>query len=313
MVRIPRSVVRAYIVLGGMLAATALAQQPSAAPTADKLTADWFTLASALETRVTRMLPCDPRVRTAIDEVSRANASRLAARNAYWQSQAAQSRAQLETLRNLQTTLATEAAEAKTDAADVQQEQAGLAGMNTDLTDSASKKPALNAAVNALSDISQQSAALLKLPAERETTIASLQQQITEAITASEARQTAIEAEQRALGAEGARWTSYYAARLTRAQMECAITGQGPKPAPPKTLPPKAEYTPTVPAVQSTSPTTVAANAPAATSTQVASAAASTTTMPVATATSATTTSATTASATKAAPAQKTTKRRRRR
>ncbi|MEQ1947146.1 MAG: hypothetical protein ABL995_08145 [Bryobacteraceae bacterium] len=299
----------AQIVLGGMLAATALAQQPQAAPpTLDKLTADWYTLANSLESRVTRMLPCDTRVRTAIDEVSRANASRLAARNSYWQVQSSQSRAQIEALRNLQVSLPAEAVDTKTDATDAQQEQTGLAGMTADLTDSAGKKSVLNAAISALAAISQQSATFVKLANDRDATIASLQQQIADAITAAEARQTAIEAEQKALGAEGARWTSYYVSRLTRAQMECAITGQAPKPAP-RTPAPKAEATGIAPPTVAIAPS---ATPPANVSTVAKAVAPSA--APAAAPVPAPATAAKTAQVAKASPAPKAaTKKRRRR
>jgi len=233
MARFARFPITGLFLIAGICPTAALAQQTAPELTnVDKLTSAWFAVTNTLEPRVTRMLPCDPRVRTAIDEVSRASGERTAAINIYWQSRSAQSRAQIDVLRKLQSRLIDDTAEWKTDSADAQQEQAGVSGMAATLTDSAKRRPALNAALASLTEMSQQSANLAKLTAERETSGAALNQQILDFIAAAQARQTAIEAEQKAAAAEGARWTAYYATRLTRAQTECAITGQAPPPRP---------------------------------------------------------------------------------
>src|SRR5260221_14284400 len=124
MARVARLLMSGLFLMAGITSTPALAQ-PSAAPETnlDKLTNDWYTLANSLEPRITRMLPCDPRVRTAIDEVSRASSARTFALNTYWQSQSAQSKAQIEVLRKLQSTLIDETAEGKTDSVDAEQEQ----------------------------------------------------------------------------------------------------------------------------------------------------------------------------------------------
>src|ERR1700685_1017693 len=50
---------------------------------AQKRAAEWETLAKGLEARIVRMLPCDPRVKGAIEEVSRASQARLASLSDY--------------------------------------------------------------------------------------------------------------------------------------------------------------------------------------------------------------------------------------
>ena len=130
-------------------------------------------------------------------------------------------------------------AEWKTDAVDAQQEQAAAAGMAAELAASATRRPALSAAVTPLNVVNRQSVDLAKLAADRESSGAALSPAILDVLAAAEARQTAIEAAQKTAAAESARWTAYYANRLARAQTECAITGQAPRPAP-RPAPPSA-------------------------------------------------------------------------
>ena len=244
MARFARFLISGLILAAGISPIAAPAQQQAAPETnLDKLTSEWYALANSLEGRVTRMLPCDPRVRTAIDEVSRASSARTAALNGYWQSRSAQSKAQVEVLHKLQSSLIDDPAEWKTDAVDAQQEQAAAEGMAAELAASATRRPALSAAVTPLNVVNRQSADLAKLAADRESSGAALSPAILDVLAAAEARQTAIEAAQKTAAAESARWTAYYANRLARAQTECAITGQAPRPAPrpaPPSAPPPA-------------------------------------------------------------------------
>jgi len=46
---------------------------------AAKRTAEWNTLTTGLELRLARLLPCDPRVRTSVDEAGRAADARTVA------------------------------------------------------------------------------------------------------------------------------------------------------------------------------------------------------------------------------------------
>lgn len=222
----------------GVLAAAIHAQQQSAAApdaeTINKLTQEWYPLANTLEQRVTRMLPCDPRVRTEIEEVMRASSARTAALNSFWQARSAQSKAQIEALGKLQSFLTEDSAERRAALADAQQEQAAIAAMSADLATSAKSRPALNAALTSVQAMAEHSTSLATLTEDRETAAAALSQEIAGALEAAQTRQTAFEAEQKAAAAEAARWTAYYATRLTRAQTECAITSQTTPSAPPK-------------------------------------------------------------------------------
>src|SRR5580692_3102409 len=61
--------------------------------TADKTAADWEALAKGLDQKIETLLPCDPKSRAAVEEVSRASDVRLSALSAYLKTSAAAARA----------------------------------------------------------------------------------------------------------------------------------------------------------------------------------------------------------------------------
>src|SRR5271157_3343354 len=75
-----------------MLAAALLPAQDVPAPpslttlrqSAEQKTQAWAMLAKALEARIRGMLPCDPKIAAAVEEVSRASEARLGAFGAYF-------------------------------------------------------------------------------------------------------------------------------------------------------------------------------------------------------------------------------------
>jgi len=78
---------------------------------------------------------------------------------------------------------------------------------------------------------------------ERETTGDQFVGELRDLLTASQARQSAIEAQLKYISIEGTRWSAYYAARLSRAQTECAVTNAGPSVSAPKSPARKAPAT----------------------------------------------------------------------
>jgi len=197
---------------------------PSLQQNVEKRTAEWDTLANSLEGRVGRMLPCDPRVRTAIDEVSRASEGRIVALTEYWLAVSAASKTQTEAVRRLLTQEDASAADRKTDQADAEQERAAVNAQLTDLGESAKRLPSLAAAQKALDGLAQSTARMAALAAERGQSAERLSQELRDLLAATQARQTAIENAMKALAAEGLRWSGYYSSRVARAQTECTIT-----------------------------------------------------------------------------------------
>jgi hypothetical protein len=75
---------------------------------------------------------------------------------------------------------------------------------------------------------------------QRETSAGQLVDNLRELLKTSQARQTAIEDQMKAISTEGQRWSAYYATRQARAQIECSITNPAaarPLPAPPAPRP----------------------------------------------------------------------------
>jgi len=200
---------------------------PSLQQNVEKRTNEWDALANSLESRIGRLLPCDPRVRSAIDEVSRASEGRIVALTEYWLAVSAASKTQTEAVRRLLAQEEGSATDRKTEQADAEQGQAAVNAQIKDLSESAKRLPSLSAAQKALEGLAQSSARMAALSAERGQSTERLGQELRDLLAATQARQTAIENAMKALAAEGLRWSGYYSSRGARAQTECTITNPG--------------------------------------------------------------------------------------
>jgi hypothetical protein len=200
---------------------------PSLQQNVEKRTTEWDTLANNLEVRIGRLLPCDARVRGAVEEVSRASEARIVALTEYWLAVSAASKAQTEAVRRLLAQEDANAAERKTDQADAEQERVAVNAQLTSLGESAGRLPSLAAATRALDGLTQSSAQAAAKTTERAQSAERLSQELRDLLAAAQARQTAIDNAMKALAAEGLRWSAYYSSRLARAQTECTITNPG--------------------------------------------------------------------------------------
>ncbi len=218
------------VFLVALSAAVAGAQEPAALQlspllqTAAKQTAAWQTLAKGLELKIARMLPCDPRARDAIEEVSRASQVRLAAQTQYLQALAASASRDSQAASAALNAEQAGARDVQVETAEAQQDRIAIEGQVADLAESVKSKPELEAARAKLASIAamvRQRAADEPAQAARRTALIAA---LTNVAGPLQARQKAIDAEIAALAAETARWSDYYAARLARAQTECAIT-----------------------------------------------------------------------------------------
>src|SRR5579862_9689813 len=95
--------IAAAFATGGIVSAQGPAPNslPALQQTVSQRTAEWNTLATNLEQRVARLLPCDPQARAAIEETSRASDARSIALNSYWTVVSQQSKEQVEAIRGL--------------------------------------------------------------------------------------------------------------------------------------------------------------------------------------------------------------------
>jgi hypothetical protein len=208
--------------------------------TAAKRTAEWTTLEANLELRLARLLPCDARVRTAIEEVSRAADARTVARTSYWTAISLRSKAQIEAIRGLLAQEENRAGDWSKDRADAQVDVATTTAQAASLGPSIRQLPALAAPQKSLEAIAQMYRVLEAQSEERANSMGQLISDLRELLKASQARQAAIEEQVIAIGSEGQLWSAYYTARQARAQVECSITSptQVPlRPVPPRKIP----------------------------------------------------------------------------
>jgi len=195
--------------------------------TADKAAADWEALAKGLEKKIATLLPCDPKSRAAVEEVSRASDARLSALSAYLKAAAASAKSDTDTAKRV---LAAEAALAggwNTERAEAEQERTAIESQLADLKESMRKRGSLSGAEQVLTEIAnmvKERAAKSDSEASRKDLIDAF---IGDLVVGYQNRQTALENESTLLDAESARWSFYYGARVSRAVTECSIINPG--------------------------------------------------------------------------------------
>lgn len=227
-----------YILVAGIAAA----QNPppdSLAPLEQavlKATADWQRDALELEGRVARMLPCDPRTKSALDDVTKASESRLAALAQYYKAAQALADNRAEGAKRLLASEEGRSADVLADKAHADEALAAVQTALADLSQSARVQPALAVAQSALQqteEIVKQRLQLVQDQAERRNAVLDSLKAL---VIAYQTRETAVKEAAAAFEVERRKWTAYYAARSQRAQTECALTG-GPPPAAAKPSP----------------------------------------------------------------------------
>jgi hypothetical protein len=191
--------------------------------TADKSAADWESLAKGLEQKIATLLPCDPKSRAAVEEVSHASDARLAALSAYLKAAAVKAKADTDAAKRVFAAQAALSGGWNTERDEADQERTAIEAQVADLKESMRKRGALSGAEQVLIEIAnmiKERAAKSDEQAGRRDTINAL---LGDLVLAYQNRQTALESESTLLDVETARWTSYYTARLSRAITECAI------------------------------------------------------------------------------------------
>lgn len=227
--------IAAVFATGGIVSAQAPAPNslPALQQSVSQRTAEWIALASNLEQRVARLLPCDPQARAAIDEVSRASDARGIALTSYWTMASLQSKTQIEVIRRLLAQDEDRTGDGAADANEARVDVALAAAQRTSLASSVRQVPALAAPQKDLEAIEEEYRLLEKQAQERAAGGGQLLDDLRELLKASRARQAAIDERLKTVGVEGQRWSAYYAARQARAQVECALVNPGAAVAPP--------------------------------------------------------------------------------
>jgi hypothetical protein len=219
---------------GGFLCAPAVAQDaPDLAAleqTAQKSHAEWEALARDVNDRMARILPCDPRALAAVADVSRASEARLAALADYLRGVSVQAFGETAAIRILLDAEEKRAVEAGLERADAGQEQTAVDTQSDALAQSLQQRTSLEAPQKLLQQIAamihQRVNATEQHAGSADAAVALLR----DLAAKFEARDAALRDEFTAFEAERARWNGYYAARRTRAQIECAITQIGATP-----------------------------------------------------------------------------------
>jgi hypothetical protein len=232
----PLIAIRTFVIRGAgvclLLAASAAAQDaaPNAAglaaleQTARQKSAEWDRLAQGLDASIRGLLPCDPKAAAAITNVSKASEARLAALLAYLQEAGRQKALQTAAARRILASVEPLGPDLPMEKLDLEQEQLGVQGQTTALSDSAQRRSSFNGAQEALRHIAsleqQRSDAVDSAISHTDATAAAVRAMLAQLAE----QETALKETQAAFVAEGARWSAYYSARLERAQTECNIT-----------------------------------------------------------------------------------------
>ncbi len=220
---------------GGVLSAQAPVpgSLPALQQTVAQRTAEWNTLATNLEQRVARLLPCDPQARAAIDEAGRASDARVIALTSYWTVASLRSKTQVEAIRGL---LAQEEDKVGDWAVEDSQAKADVTfatAQATSLATGVAQIPPLANPQKDLEAIAEQYKLLDKQAQERASSHARLIDDLRALLNAAQARQLAIDQRLKTVGIEGQSWSAYYAARQARGQVECALINPAAAAAPP--------------------------------------------------------------------------------
>lgn len=194
---------------------------------ADKAAAAWESLAKGLEQKIATLLPCDPKSRAAVEEVSRASDARLSALTAYLRAAAGKAKYDTEAAKRVLAAQAALAGGWATERAEADQDHTAIEAQVADLKESMRKRGSLAGAENVLIEIAsmaKERAAKAEQQAGRRESIQAL---LGDLVIACQDRQSALESESAALDTEAAKWNAYYTARVSRAITECTIINPG--------------------------------------------------------------------------------------
>jgi DNA repair exonuclease SbcCD ATPase subunit len=198
--------------------------------TAEKASADWEALAKGLELKISTLLPCDPRAKAAVEEVSRASEARLAALSTYLKAAAAEAKADTEAAKRVLGAQAALSGGWNTERAEADQQRMAIEAQIADLKESMRKRGSLAAAENVLNEIDT----LVKARGTKAEELAgrkdSIEAMLGNLVVAYHDRQAAFEKESALLDAEIPKWNAYYSTRVSRAVTECSIINPGAAP-----------------------------------------------------------------------------------
>lgn len=186
----------------------------------------WFGLASTLDTRVSRMAPCDVAAAAAIEETHRASTTRLVALIVYIQAVTEQARQDVARARQIQKSETDYVTGLGAERTDTEQERAAISSQISNLTESVRKRVSLTVASDELRALELSVRERANLVAANATANEASLPRFESLAQALEKREAALRMQVAALEDERVKWNGYYAARAARAQVECTETGR---------------------------------------------------------------------------------------
>jgi hypothetical protein len=207
----------------------ALAAARTSALQAEK---SWFALAPGLDAKLAPLLPCDPAARKSIQDVGRASDARASALMNYLRLTAAQAAEHTAGARRMLASGEARAADSAGERTDATAERGAIDNQATKLAAGAKARPELAGARDTLGQIDAGVARRATLADQNAAARDRANLALRDLVAADQARETALKQEVDAFQAEEARWSAYYAARLSRAQAECSAIGGGAPEAP---------------------------------------------------------------------------------
>jgi hypothetical protein len=191
--------------------------------TADKAAADWDALAKGLESKIATLLPCDPKSKAAVDEVSRASDVRLSALSAYLKAAAAEAKAGTDAAKRVLAEQSALSGGWNTERAEADQERTAIEAQVADLKESMRKRGSLAGAEQVLADLALKVKERAQKAEDQSAHKDALDAVLGELVLAYRDRQASLENESALLDAETLKWSAYYNLRVSRAVTECAI------------------------------------------------------------------------------------------
>ncbi|MEO5923076.1 MAG: hypothetical protein ABIR70_04545 [Bryobacteraceae bacterium] len=186
----------------------------------------WFSLASTLDARLSRMAPCNVAATAAIDDAQKASGARIASLIAFTQAVADQAATDVAMARQIQRSEEAYALAQKSEFADVEQERAGIAGQATNLAESVRKRVSLTVASDELRGLEASVRERAGLVAANITAGEKAAGSFAALVQALEKREAAVRKQLALLDDERTKWNGYYSARLARTMVECEGTGR---------------------------------------------------------------------------------------
>lgn len=189
--------------------------------------AQWYGLASVLDTRLTRLLPCDAAVTAAIEDTHRASTARLVALSSYAKAVADQAAQDVAMAKQIQRAEAAYVAGIGAERTDTEQERAGIESQINNLAESVRRKVSLTTSSDDLQALEASVRERANLVVNSASTAEAALPRFESLAVALEKREAALRKQVSALEDERTKWNGYYTARLARARVECTGTGIG--------------------------------------------------------------------------------------